>query len=191
MDTSWSIKNDWQAAIAKKPSKTIEDYFLLLPGSMLDCENEAKGYPTVKERKAIARNIDIKNGYVSFFNAAQLALFRNRDAKVDIIAIQIGKSGAGASCGSENSLLQFDSDKKSWKRREDLLPKNLTFDELFKSLSKLDLEPYFYLPQKGVDIQVKDESKDSILAILHWNGKRFIQSNPSRANLDFRRGESK
>lgn len=173
-DSSLSATYDWQTPISEKSKKTVEDYFLLLPSSILDCEYVSHGLPTRVEREKIIGKKDIRNGYLGFFKTAQIAVFKNRSDKSDVIAIQVGKSGAGTTCGGLNTLLQFDSTSKAWKKREDLLPKGFTFEELYERYSGGDVYPYFDLPQKGLDLQIKEEGKDSVLSVLKWNGTRFV-----------------
>jgi hypothetical protein len=179
-DSSWTSNFDWQMAIASRPTKTVEDYFLLLPAEILDCENTSKGFQTLKERKALIRKSDVRNGYLSFFKTAQIAIFKNREKSYDIIAIQIGKSGSGSTCGGINRLLQFNSNTKTWRQRDDLLPRGFIFEDLYNRLSDKDILPYFLLPQKGLEIKIQDESKDSTISIIKWNGKEFLlHANPA------------
>lgn len=172
-DSAWVAGFQWQSKIAAKPTKTVEDYFLLLPSAIVDCENIAKGLPSPEERKKLIKVSDVKNGYLGFGKNSQLAVFKNRSEKIDIIAMQVGKSGAGNSCGAVNALFQFDANTKTWKMRDDLLPKGYTHKELYDALSGKDILPYFLLPRKGTDIEVKIEGNDSVLAVLRWNGKSF------------------
>jgi len=104
----------WQDTIAMKKNLNVLDYFLLLPSSILNCENSQQGFKTAKERLALPTRIDIKNGYISFFKAAQLTLFKNRKDNIDIIALQIGKCGAGSTCGGTNALMQFQRTSRKW-----------------------------------------------------------------------------
>lgn len=173
-DSTWVAGFPWQAAHAAKRSKTVEDYFLLLPASIVDCENIAKGLPSSEERKKLIRLSDVKNGYLEFGEKSQLAVFKNRASKMDIIALQFGKSGAGNTCGAVNSLFLFDANTRTWKSRDDLLPKGYTHKELYNALSDKDILPYFLLPCKGTDIEIKNENNDSTLAVLHWSGKAFV-----------------
>lgn len=164
----------WQSPIAAKPNKTVEDYFLLLPMSFLDCENVSHRFPTMESRMQLIGKKDTRNGYLGFFKTAQIAVFKNRADKTDYIAVQIGKSGAGSTCGGINTLLQFDSARKMWKKREDLFPKGYTFEELYEKYSEDESFPYFDLPQKGLEVRIKEESKDSVLFTLKWNGTKFV-----------------
>ncbi len=174
LDSTWVPSFKWQSQIAAKTVKTVEDYYLLLPSSIMDCENIAKGLPTIEERKKEIRISDVKNGYLAFFNASQVAVFKNRAEKLDVIAIQSGQSGAGNTCGAVNSVFTFDIAKKTWIKRDDLLPKGYTHVELYQKLSDRDILPYFDLPQKGTEIKIKDENNDSTISILKWNGQCFL-----------------
>lgn len=164
----------WQTEIAKKSSKSVMDYFLLLPSSILDCENTSQGFPTMEARKKLARTVDAKNGYLEFMKKAQLAIFKDRANKTDIIAIQSGMSGAGASCGAVNSLFSFDSASGSWINRDDLLPPGFKHQDLYNKLADQDILPYFELPRKGLEIKIKDENSDSTLSVVMWTGQKFV-----------------
>jgi hypothetical protein len=163
----------WQKELSQKKNKTILDYFLLLPSEYLDCENVKSGFPSVEERKKLCKLIDEKNGYIQFFNAAEIALFKNRQDSIDFVALQIGKCGAGATCGGVNTILQFSSSKNYWIKRDDLLPKGFSFELLYEIYSEEDRCPYFKLPQKGVVIEIRDENTEKVLKLLKWNGVRF------------------
>jgi hypothetical protein len=76
-DSTWVAGFPWQAAVAAKRSKTVEDYALLLPSSIVDCENIGKGLPSSEERKKLIRLSDVKNGYLEFGERSQLAVFKN------------------------------------------------------------------------------------------------------------------
>jgi hypothetical protein len=173
-DSTWVAGLPWQSALAAKRSKTVEDYFLLLPSSIVDCENIAKGIPTSEERKKLIRLSDVKNGYLTFGKNSQLAVFKNRTEKMDLIALQFGRSGAGSSCGAVNSVFQFDAKTKTWIARDDLIPKGYAQKELYVALSDKDILPFFLLPRKGTGIEIKNENNDSTLAVLHWNEKAFV-----------------
>jgi hypothetical protein len=173
-DSTWVAGFPWQSAIAAKRTKTVEDYFFLLPSSIVDCENNAMGLPSAEERKKLIRISDVKNGYLAFGKNSQVAVFKNRADKTDLIAIQFGRSGAGSSCGAVNSIFQFDSKSKTWISRDDLFPKGYAQKDLYTVLSDKDILPFFLLPRKGTDIEVKNENNDSTLAVLHWNGKAFV-----------------
>jgi hypothetical protein len=164
----------WQKELSQKKNKTILDYYLLLPSEYLDCENVTSGFPTVEERKKLCRLIDEKNGYIQFFNVAEIALFKNRKDSIDFVVLQIGKCGAGATCGGVNTVLQYSSSKNCWIIRDDLLPEGFSFDLLYDAYSEEDKCPYFKLPQKGVVIEIRDENTEEVLKSLKWNGMRFI-----------------
>jgi hypothetical protein len=151
----------------------VEDYFLLLPSSFLDCENLSHGYPTKEERRKLIKTSDARNGYLEFNRNSQIAVFKDRNDKRDYIAVQIGRSGSGNTCGAINSLFQFDVKTSSWIKRDDLFPKGYSHSELYNSLSDRDIFPYFLLPRRGTIIKVKNEENDSLLAELKWDGKKF------------------
>jgi hypothetical protein len=165
----------WQDTIAMKKNLNVLDYFLLLPSSILNCENPQQDFKTAKERLTLPTKIDIKNGYISFFKAAELTLFKNRKNNIDIIALQIGKCGAGSTCGGTNSLMQFQRTSRKWALRNDLLPNGCTHEELYEKHIDQNICPYFKLPATGLVISVKDESTDSTLEQFEWDGTKFTR----------------
>jgi hypothetical protein len=169
---SYSIEFEWQKDIANKPTKTIEDYFFLLPSSFLDCEGIYEGLPTKEKREKIVNSKDIKNGYLEFYKTAQLALFKDRLNSKDIVALQIGRCGAGSTCGALNTLLEFVDNK--WLYRVELLPNRERMEDIYNRLEKQDICPYFDLPKIGTTILIRDEnSNDSIILKYKWTGQKF------------------
>jgi hypothetical protein len=167
----YKIEYEWQNSIAEQKKLNIRDYFLLLPSSILDCENS--GFKTNVSREKIINKTDIVNGYMSFFKTSEIALFKDRKHNIDIVAIQIGKCGAGSTCNF-NTIMQFDKIKKIWISREDLLPVGCTHSELYDKYIDNGKCPYFKLPEKGLKIKVLDESTADLICEFGWNGSRFM-----------------
>ncbi len=170
-----SFEFEWQKAIAQKEQKTIEDYFLLLPSRFLDCENVEAGLPTQKLRMSIIGIKDLKNGYIQFDRTSEIVLFINRVENINILGVQIGKSGAGNTCGSINSFYQYDSSSNLWLERDDILPEGFTHNALYNKYSAADQYPYFKLPQFGLNLEVRAEDSEKILCILKWDGQKFVK----------------
>lgn len=169
---TYPIEFDWQHDIAKKKKRTIEDYFLLLPSQFLDCERIFKGFPTVDNRIEIIKKKDLRNGYLEFHGRSQIALFKDKTNSKDIIAIQIGGCGAGNTCGSLNTLLEFTDNK--WVYRIDLLPNSKRVEDIYNEIEKDGKCPYFNLPQIGTTIELRDENNNgSIIMKYEWTGQRF------------------
>lgn len=168
---TYQIEFDWQNPFAAKKTKTIKDYFFLLPSSFIDCEGAELGmYSTFNKREKLISKLDLKNGYLQFNRADQLVLFKDRKNKIDIVAIQAGGCGAGSTCGALNTLLELKNNV--WKFRVDLLPKGKMMEDLYYSD---EVCPYFDLPQYGTTILVKDEyKKESIVAKYLWNREKFL-----------------
>lgn len=164
----------WQDSIAELKQKNIHDYFLLLPSNFLDCENIKEGYSSIQKRETLCNVIDIKNGYIQFLKVAEMALFKNRSDSIDIIAVQIGKCGAGATCGAVNEIMQFLPKEKKWKFKKDLLPTGYTYKELYEKYIDDDICPYFKLPQKGLVIKIVDENQEKDMFQMKWNGEKFF-----------------
>ena len=169
----FSIDFKWQDSISQKTKKNILDYFLLLPSTYLDCEMIQNGFPTLDDRKDLCQTIDLKNGYIKFFRNAEIVLFRNRKDSIDFIAIQIGKCGAGSTCGGINEILEYLPEQKKWQKRDDLLPDGYSHKQLYEKYIDKDICPYFVLPQYGFILTVKDENSGKNISTLKWNGSRF------------------
>lgn len=171
---TYPLEFDWQKIISSKKNKNIKDYYLLIPSIFIECEGAMfNEYATKKQREDIITKLDIQNGYLMWYDRAQLVLFKDRVNEVDIIAIQSGRCGAGTTCGGLNSLLEFKNGE--WKYRVDLLPFGKTIEEL---LYKNDVCPYFDLPQYGTTILVKDENKkNSVITKYIWKKQRFKKIN--------------
>ncbi len=172
----YSIEFPWQTELTKKEKKTIEDYFLLLPSDFIDCEGIYEGYPTREKREKLIQKKDVRNGYIEFQKTAQLALFKDKVNSKDIVAIQIGRCGAGSTCGSLNTLLELKDNK--WIYRVDLLPKRERMEDIYNRLEKEDKCPYFDLPQIGTVISVRDENNNgAIITSYRWTGTNFQITN--------------
>lgn len=167
----YPIEFDWQKELAKKGTKTIEDYFLLLPSEFLDCEGIYNGYSSIEKREKLIAKKDIRNGYIQFHKTAQISLFKDRVNLKDIIAVQIGRCGAGNTCGSLNTILEFIGNK--WILRVDLLPDHKTIADIYHELEKEDICPYFNLPQIGTIIDVRDEYSGAVIMKYNWTGQKF------------------
>jgi hypothetical protein len=165
----------WQDSLALIEKPTIQDHFLLLPSNLLDCEGVKEGFPTIEERMRLIRKKDISNGYIAFFNAAEIALFKNYQDSLDIVAIQIGKCGAGNNCGAVNNVFVLNTILKKWVARPDLLPIGMTHSSLYEKYSDSEKCPYYKLPQKGLVIEVRDENSDNLLEKMIWNRTRFVK----------------
>jgi len=164
----------WQSAIAAKPAKNVLDYFLLLPSSYLDCENVRRGFPTEESRRELASHVNVRNGYIGFARNAQVALFKDRENGIDIVALQMGRCGAGSTCEPHNQLLQYQGAQKGWVVRDDLVPEGYTFEELYEEYMDDDEKcPYYHLPEVGLTIEVRDEFTGSTFARLKWTGTRL------------------
>jgi hypothetical protein len=174
IDSLFSTNFAWQNSIAETRKKNIQDYFLLLPSVFLDCENVAQGFPSLKKRLALITKNDPKNGYLAFMKNSEIALFRNKKEESDFLVVQIGRSGVGNTCECHNQVIQFNSNSKKWKIRDDLLPQGYTQKELYDKLSDLEIFPYFELPKKGYEIKVRNENSDSTLYRMKWDGTKFI-----------------
>lgn len=159
----------WSDSIMALSKKSIEDYYLLLPMKFLDCEEMQQELRTVKGRKYEIAVKDSPNGYIQFFRTAEICLFKNRKNNTDIIAVQIGRSGAGTNCGAINQLYQLIPEHHIWIERDDLLPKGYTVEELYKG----EILPYYALPRKGLSIEIMDEESNSRIGTLTWNGEKF------------------
>lgn len=162
-DMNTKIGYPWQIEFAKKKNKTILDYFYLLPSDFLDCEHTEKGLPSLSLRKKQVTFIDEKNGYIEFFKSDQVALFKNRKDSIDIIVLQMRKSGAGCSCGSINDAFQFIPERNVWIPRTDLFPSGYKHEELYNKYSEFNLLPFFKLPRKGLVIEIADEVKNNFV----------------------------
>ncbi len=162
-------ESHWSDSIVSLSQMKIEDYYLLLPLHFLDCEETQSKLRNIKGRKSEIVIKDSPNGYIQFFSNAELCLFKNRKNNTDIIAVQIGRSGAGSNCGSINHLYQLIPEHGIWIKRDDLLPKGHTIEELYKG----EVLPYFALPRKGLSIKIIDEESENQIGTLKWNGERF------------------
>lgn len=167
-----SVTLDWQDSIASISAKNISHYYYLLPSHFLDCEQS--GFQTLKSRESEIKIKDIKNGYIQFLGNSEITVFKNRKMGIDIIAVQIGGSGAANTCGSVNSLFQLIPECSIWIKRDHLLPENCTHDQLYEKYSDEDILPYFDLPQQGLIIKVLDENSTKEMKKLKWNGEKFI-----------------
>ncbi|PTB93872.1 hypothetical protein C9994_12640 [Marivirga lumbricoides] len=165
----------WQKEIVEKKTKSIKDYFLLLPMDIVNCE-PLFSEESLESRKQFITKENIKNGYLEA-EGMQLALFKDRNKNIDIIAVQRGKSGIGTTCGGVNTLLQFDEEKKCWIYRNDLLPEDKKLEEIQEDyISRNNYEmalPYYILPEVGTTIKVFDEENESTIYNLKWDGSKF------------------
>ncbi|MEQ8413905.1 MAG: hypothetical protein RIB71_05545 [Imperialibacter sp.] len=178
--------NSWQTEIALKESKSISDYFLLLPKQLLEqeveLENDTKEFRLASAREGRGR-INVSAGYLEAKPDVNLmmALFKNRADKGDIIAIAIG-------CGvppvqlCDYGFMEFDSQSKRW-TFSDVFPWTEFYEkcETIKAdRSKLtgSMEPFvpnIVLPEVGTTIYVIDawDTKKEPVFRMVWNGTRF------------------
>ncbi len=164
---------EWQRELLEKGNKSVKDYFLLLPIDIVYCEQPLED-ESYKSREDLLTKENIKAGYLEAGNM-QVALFKDRENDLDLIAIQRGKSGAGTTCGGINAILEFK--EGCWVYRNDLLPEDKVLTDIEKAyLVKNNYEvalPYFALPEVGTTIRVLDEENEGEIYNLKWNGTVF------------------
>jgi hypothetical protein len=180
---------NWQIEISNKETKSILDYYLLLPKKLLESENGIQN-DSKDFRINSAENVDhpnqgkinLKDGYLIASPDAYLkmALFRNRVTKSDIIGIVLG-------CGMppvqycDYGFLEFDNDEKKWRISRDVFPWdefNLRCKELTikKPTAEEIFIPELILPEIGTTLLIIDSwdpKKTPVIKII-WNGEKFI-----------------
>ena len=71
------LESYWQQPIAAKESKTVLDYFMLLPREIVYCEAFFED-ETFAQRKNFLTHVNTKNGYANN-QVLEIALFKDRD----------------------------------------------------------------------------------------------------------------
>ena len=167
-----SVFGNWQDGIAEKQIKTIKDYFFLLPPEWLDCENP-ESFSTQQSRSSAIKIVDEKNGYIQFFNKAEIALFKDKKNNTDLIALQIGECGEGAHCQNINSVFVYNSTQRKWVEQKQLIPASANCVKIYDEKIDSGICPYWKLPRYGRQIEVKNEHTDKVIAIIEWTGQSF------------------
>jgi hypothetical protein len=177
----------WQKQISLKKIKTITDYFLLLPKSILEAEtginNDSKDF-RLQSASAPKGRVNVKAGFLIASPDAHLkmALFRDRISNKDVIAIVHG-CGAPPIQYCDYGFLEFDQQNAKWMINRDVFP----WDEFNKKCDAIALEqkkenseleyfiPNIKLPELGTSINVVDawDTKEIPLFKILWNGQKF------------------
>ncbi|WP_282037951.1 hypothetical protein [Saccharicrinis aurantiacus] len=166
---------DWQVPIANKPNKDIQDYYLLLPSKLFDCERIKEINQEERNSRIILK--DLKNGYVDYKGSFDfsIALFKDRLNERDLIAVSSNSSGRGTSCGGLNMIIEYNKDSAKWYYRNDLLPNRKEIKPYYDKFYKdpIDALSYPVVPRHGLIIEYRDESQDGIIYQVKWSGQKF------------------
>ena len=166
--------NDWQIPSKKKETKSVMDYYFLLPNSVFDCEVDR--YFNEQQRLELINTKDVKNGFISFKSTYRfsMALFKDRTNNIDYLAISSNSSGRGSTCGGLNAILQFTQDK-GWIYRNDVLPERELINQQVEAFYKdLDEVSYHYkVPRYGLTMTLNDDSTNEIICKLQWKTNKF------------------
>jgi len=175
---------DWQKAIAKTENKTILDYYLLLPKSLLEAEseiiNDSKEFRLEKANSDNPNHgrVNIKSGYLiaSPDIWLKMAVFKDRINRKDIIAIEFG-CGPPPNMYCDYGFIEFDSEKLIWSINKNVFPWD-KFEKIYLEQSKDDnIEPFIpnlIIPEFGTDIKMVDAwNTEKTVYTFKWNGQKF------------------
>ncbi|TBR42751.1 hypothetical protein CBF23_006115 [Marinomonas agarivorans] len=165
-----SFEFAWQSDLSTKESKTIEDYFNLLPSRFINCEGAQFGhYDSAEKRAKIIKHKDLKNGFLEFNRGSQIVLFKDRINKKDIIGIQSGKCGSGSNCPAINGFYTVENNQ--WIEINHVTPFKQSLTDAFYSD---DICPYYDLPRYGLRVKLINELSEKSFREMTWKKDKFV-----------------